>query len=54
MTTKEDVEIEEAFWQYDFRIMLEDLLYYRGVHCTKIRTAVSHMVEQVCMEAEKK
>ena len=52
MKTKEDEEIEEAFWQYNFRTMLEDLLYYRGVDCTKIRTAISSIVEQVCKEVE--
>ena len=53
MKTKEDEVIEETFWQYSFETMLHDLLYLHKVPCTKIRTAVTDMVEQVCKGAEK-
>ena len=52
MKIKEDEVIEEVFWEYAFETMLQDLLYYHDVPCTKIRTAVSGMLEQVCKEAE--
>ena len=53
MKTKEDEVIEETFWQYSFETMLHDLLYLHKVPCTKIRTAVTDMVEQVCKGVEK-
>ena len=52
MKRKEDKEIEDAFWQNFFRGMLESLVYYHGVPCTKIRTEILSIVDQICKEED--